>query len=598
MSRKIPEEIVERVRDESDIVSVISDYVRLQKKGRNYSGLCPFHSEKTPSFTVTPEKQMFYCFGCGVGGDVFKFLMLSENISYPEAIIRMAGKLGIPIPELHDDPENNKRKQQLQSFYKINRIAADYYHQLLLKTKMAETANRYLAERQVDRDSIEKFCLGFGGNNWDDLLTFMEKYGVSKQLMLQLGLISEGRNNRYYDRFRERIIFPVFDINGEVVAFGGRVMDNSQPKYLNSPETPVFSKSRNLFAINLAKQSIRQQNCAVLAEGYLDVISLHQYGITNAVASLGTALTKEQIRLLMRYTQHIIIAYDSDEAGIRAALRAIDLILEQGCKARVLTVTGGKDPDEFLKKNGAEAFRLLMEQAQDALEFKTDKLWEQGQHDAEQKLDVLHQVLSNIVQLNSELKQHEALQRIALKLGINWETAEGELKRYQQRRNKAYSNHSGQEQHTDKIDPDIMRDDHRFRPRNARQKAELLVIRILIEDHSYLDQVIQELGSRPFIDRLFQFVFDYLKTLNGDSKNFAGIFDLCDEQLQSEISKLSVFNIDFEQEIQLLPEYINAIKADNNRLRREDLLQKIAEAESKHDKTKVNDLLNELARLF
>lgn len=359
------EELIEEIRISNDIVDVISEYIKLDKKGKNYFGLCPFHKEKTPSFSVEPAKQIFYCFGCGKGGNVFQFVSLAEKLDYIEAVRLLADRARIQLPE-GDDEEQQERARQKQEIMKINLLAARYYFDTLC-TPQGERARRYLAGRKITEHTARKFGLGYSPER-DGLHKFLSGKGYDEKILLKSGLVLPSNSGGLYDKFRGRLMFPIFDVRGNVIGFGGRVMDDSMPKYMNSPETPVYDKGKQLYALNFAKNSGEKR--LVVVEGYMDVISLHQSGITNVVATLGTALTESQGRVLKKYSDEIVISYDADTAGQAATIRGLDVLGAIGCNVRVLTVPDGKDPDEYVKKNGPEGFRKLVDSSLSLVEYK------------------------------------------------------------------------------------------------------------------------------------------------------------------------------------------------------------------------------------
>lgn len=359
---------VARVRDRSDILSVVASYVPLKRKGGRYWGCCPFHSEKTPSFSVVPEEGFFYCFGCHAGGNVFKFISLIENVSYFDAIRMQAEKLGIEMPDREKSEKELARERKLDDLRKLMEMAQRFFHNCLVKTRYGEPGLRYFSGRGVGEKIIEEFGLGFAPDAPGKLRDAFLKRGVSSKLLLECGLAVE-RPGGVYDKFRSRVMIPIADERGRVVGFGGRVLGDGTPKYLNSPETPIFNKRRLLFGIDRAKKAIRETGRAILVEGYMDAISLAAAGVPNVAASLGTAFTAEQCRLLLRYAKEICFCYDSDEAGQRATMRALSIVRRTGAKARVLIVPDGKDPDEFVRKHGGEAFRTLAEEAKSIEEF-------------------------------------------------------------------------------------------------------------------------------------------------------------------------------------------------------------------------------------
>ena len=362
-----PEELVEEVRTRNDIVDVISGYVKLQRKGSSYFGLCPFHNEKSPSFSVSPGKQMYYCFGCGAGGNVLTFIMEYENYSFPEALKLLADRAGVKLPEQEYSKEERRQQDLRTAILEVNKTAAKYYY-YQLRTEAGKPGMDYLKNRQLSEETMQRFGLGYAGKYSDGLYRYLKQKGVSDELLRQSGLMNVDEKRGMYDKFWNRVIFPIMDVNNRVIGFGGRVMGDGKPKYLNSPETKVFDKSRNLYGLNVARTS--RKKYIIVCEGYMDVISMHQAGFTNSVASLGTALTSQHASLLKRYTQEVILSYDSDEAGIKAALRAIPLLKEAGLTARVLRMAPYKDPDEFIKTLGTEAFQERINQAQNSFLFE------------------------------------------------------------------------------------------------------------------------------------------------------------------------------------------------------------------------------------
>lgn len=364
----IPDSFIQELKYNSDIEQVISSYVNIKRRGRNLVGLCPFHSEKTPSFTVYPDSQSFYCFGCGAGGDVITFIKKIENLEYVEALRFLAKRANMNLPE---DVEGDKTARLRTRVLEQNRKLARFYHEQLIGPG-GRAALSYLRERGIADRTIRHFGLGFAPPGWDNARNFLRQEGFTYEEMLSAAVVVRGKNDSVYDQFRERIIFPIIDIRGNVIAFGARTMQGSGPKYLNSSDTIAYKKSRNLFALNFAKAS--KQEGLILAEGYMDVIALHQAGFDNAVATLGTALTPEQTRLISQYTNSVVIAYDSDGAGQAATKRAINLFSDVGVHVKVLTVKDAKDPDEFIKKFGAKRFKMLMDGSSNAIEYEIAKI--------------------------------------------------------------------------------------------------------------------------------------------------------------------------------------------------------------------------------
>lgn len=361
------DDIIEEVRSKNDIVDVVSQYVKLTRKGSSYFGLCPFHNEKTPSFSVTPGKQMYYCFGCGAGGNVFNFIMEYENYTFGEALKYLADRAGVELPKIEYSKEVRQKAQEKAELLEINKQAAQYFY-YQLRTDKGYRGYEYLKDRGLSDETMRKFGLGYSDKFSDGLYRFLKSKGYSDERLRESGLFNVDERHGMYDKFWNRVIFPIMDVNNRVIGFGGRVMGDAKPKYLNSPETKIFDKSRNLYGLNIARTARR--NYLILCEGYMDVIAMHQAGFNNAVASLGTALTSGHASLLKRYTQEVLLLYDSDEAGIRAALRGIPILREAGVNSRVVSLKPYKDPDEFIKNMGPEAFEKRLDEAKDSFLFR------------------------------------------------------------------------------------------------------------------------------------------------------------------------------------------------------------------------------------
>ena len=414
-----PEELVEEVRERNDIVDVISGYVKLQRKGSSYFGLCPFHNEKSPSFSVSPGKQMYYCFGCGAGGNVFTFLMEYENYTFPEAMKILAERAGVALPEREYSQEERKQQDLRTQILELNKMAAKYFY-YQLRSENGKQAMDYLKGRQLTDETIKSFGLGFANKYNNDLYRYMKQKGVSDELLKESGLMNVDEKQGMYDKFWNRVIFPIMDANSRVIGFGGRVMGDGKPKYLNSPETKVFDKSRNLYGLNVARTS-RKKNLLV-CEGYMDVISLHQAGFKNAVASLGTALTTQHAGLLKRYTDEVILTYDSDEAGTRAALRAIPIVKAAGLSARVLHMDPYKDPDEFIKALGADAFQKRIDEAENSFLFEISVIErEYDMKDPEGKTAFYHAVAERLMEFEVELERENYIEAVAARYHIGFD---------------------------------------------------------------------------------------------------------------------------------------------------------------------------------
>lgn len=405
-----PEEIVEEVRSRNDIVDVISGYVKLQKKGSNYFGLCPFHNEKSPSFSVSPQKQMYYCFGCGAGGNVITFLMEYESYTFPEALKILADRAGVKLPEVEYSKEERIKADRRSILLEINKLAANYFYYQLHQPQ-GKMGYEYFRNRQLSDDTIRRFGLGFANKTSSDLYQYLRAKGYGDDILKDTGLVAVEERGTH-DKFWNRVMFPIMDVNNRVIGFGGRVMGDGTPKYLNSPETLIFDKSRNLYGLNYARTS--REKYILACEGYMDVIAMHQAGFTNAVASLGTAFTSQQAALLKRYTDTVILTYDSDGAGVRAALRAIPILKEVGISTRVLSLKPYKDPDEFIKNMGADAFRERIQAAQNSFLFEIDVLKRDFQlEDPEEKTRFHNAVARKLLEFPEALERDNYIRAVA-----------------------------------------------------------------------------------------------------------------------------------------------------------------------------------------
>ncbi len=414
-----PEELIEEVRTKNDIVDVISGYVRIQKKGSNYFGLCPFHNEKSPSFSVSQSKQIFYCFGCGAGGNVITFLMEYENATFQEAVKILADRAGINLPEMEYNEEARQKESRRARLLEINKEAARYYY-YMLRDSRGRTGYQYLSGRSLTDETMKKFGLGFADGSSSDLTAYLRARGYPDELLQESGLLAFDEKRGVHDKFWNRVMFPIQDGNHRVIGFGGRVMGDAKPKYLNSPETMIFDKSRNLYGLNFARTS-RKGNI-ILCEGYMDVIAMHQAGFTQAVASLGTAFTTGQASLLRRYTEDVLLAYDSDGAGVNAAMRAIGILKESGLRGRVIDMKPYKDPDEFMKNLGAEAFEERISQAQNSFFFELSILERDYQmEDPESRTNFHREIAKKLCGFEEEVERENYIEAVAQKYHIGFD---------------------------------------------------------------------------------------------------------------------------------------------------------------------------------
>ena len=395
------EEIIEQVRQNNDIVEIISQYVHLTRKGRNYFGLCPFHNEKSPSFSVSPERQIFHCFGCGVGGNIYTFLMKIEGIGFKDAIEQLAEKANIQLPRI-ENPEEDRKEELKAKIYKINQFTAEFYHQNLYKPT-AKNAQEYVKKRKLTQNTLETFKIGFSGK-YDELYKSLKSQGFGEKEILESGLVIKNDRGQFIDMYRNRFMIPICDVRGRVIAFGGRVLDDSKPKYINSPENVVYSKGRHLFGLNVAKKDCSKK--LLIVEGYMDAISLYQRGITNVVAALGTALTEQQGWLLRKSTEQVILGFDADGAGQTAVARSMEILQKMGCDMRVLQIEGAKDPDEFVLKFGEGRFKLAMDNAISLVEFKVKNLSKNiNLENASDKIKFLNEIAKILAKVDNTMER-------------------------------------------------------------------------------------------------------------------------------------------------------------------------------------------------
>lgn len=512
MPGPIPEEFINDLRHRVDIVEVIRDYVPLKKQGQNYTGLCPFHAEKTPSFVVSPQKQIYHCFGCGKGGYVFTFLMEKNGVTFPEAVELLAKRYGISLPRTEISPERAKQDSLKQRYYHINELAAQFYHQTL-NTPAGSNALSYLEKRGVDIDTRTKFLLGYAPPSWDLLTRFLLDKDIKEDELAILGLAARNQMGNLTDRFRDRIIYPITDDRGRVIGFGGRVMNGSQPKYLNSPDTPLFNKGKHLYGLNLAKGKIRSLDRAIIMEGYMDVIAAHKHGIDNAIGSLGTALTSEQARLLQRYTYNTCICFDADAAGQEAALRGMEVLQQQGCQVSVITIPGAKDPDEYLQKEGQENFILLVKTALSLLEYKLVKLMETYDYSSiNGKIQIVQHLLPDLLKVQSPVGKQAFIQLLAEKLILPETVIHAEIRK----------NAGSQPSNTKVVTKST--------GKNASEKAERSLIRIILENPEMFEELEKRGGKELFTDPVLKEIYqtNYLMRQTGHNIKANDLVSLLD----------------------------------------------------------------------
>ena len=534
-----PEDIVEEVRTKNDIVDIVSGYVKLQKKGSNYFGLCPFHNEKSPSFSVSPSKQMYYCFGCGAGGNAITFLMEYENYSFPEALQVLADRAGVELPKEEMTKEARAQADLRATLLEINKLAANYFY-YQLKQPQGKLGYDYLTGRKLSDATILHFGLGFANKTSDDLYRYLKSKGYKDEILKETGLVSiEERGT--HDKFWNRVMFPIMDVNNRVIGFGGRVMGDGAPKYLNSPETRLFDKSRNLYGLNYARSS--RKKYMLICEGYMDVIAMHQAGFTNAVASLGTAFTSQHAMLIKRYTDQVILTYDSDGAGVKAALRAIPILKEVGISCKVLNMKPYKDPDEFIKNMGSEAFQERIDQAQNSFLFEIEVLKrDYNLEDPEQKTNFYNAVARKLLEFSEALERDNYTQAVAREQFIPYQ----ELKQLVSRLSSRIVPGAEQTQPREEFSP---RERKKEKEDGTRQSQRLLLT-WLIEDPKLFDKIEGIITPDDFREDLYhqvaQMVFD--GHARGDV-NPAGILNhfINDEEQYKEVAAL--FNASLKESL-------------------------------------------------
>lgn len=495
-----PDEVIEEVRSSNNIVDIIGGYVRLQKKGSSYFGLCPFHNEKSPSFSVSPNKQMYYCFGCGAGGNVFTFIMEYENQTFPEAVKILADRAGIALPEAELTEEQKRERNKRQLLLEINKTAANYFY-YQLNGDQGQQAREYLENRRLSKETQIHFGLGYASKYSNDLYLYLKKKGYQDQILKETGLLTYDEKRGAHDKFWNRVMFPIMDVNNRVIGFGGRVMGDGTPKYLNSPETMLFDKSRNLYGLNYARTS--RKPYMIICEGYMDVIAMHQAGFTNAVASLGTAFTAQHSVLLKRYTQEVRLAYDSDGAGQKAALRAIPILKSAGINVRVIHMDPYKDPDEFIKNLGTEAFQERIDAAESSFMFEISVLEKNyKQSDPEGRASFMKAMARRLLEFPQELERNIYIDAIAGRYGI----ASEELKRMVNSFGASMSREQVEAAIYQQQEREEMPAKKRVEKEDSVLTAQKFFLAWLIEEPSIYDKTKDYINEDDFVEPLYHHV--------------------------------------------------------------------------------------------
>ena len=590
------DEIIEEVRQNNDIVDIISQYVHLTRKGRNYFGLCPFHSEKSPSFSVSPDRQIFHCFGCGVGGNVYTFLMKIEGITFKEALEQLAERANIQLPKLENNADT-AREELKAKVYKVNEFTAEFYHQNLYKPT-SKIGQEYVKKRKMNKETLEAYRIGFSGK-FDELYKALKAQGFGEKEILESGLVNKNDNGTYIDRYRNRLMFPICDVRGKVIAFGGRILDDSkikdskfpQPKYINSPENVVYSKGRHLFGLNVAKKDSAKK--LLIVEGYMDVISLHQRGVTNVVGALGTALTEQQGWLLRKSTEQVILGFDADGAGQTAIARSMEILQKMGCDMRVLQIEGAKDPDEYIVKFGEGRFRLAMDNAISLVEFKVKNLKKDlNLENTGDKIKFLNEIAKILSKVENTMEREIYIEKIAQGYNISKEAIYAEV-------NKLIYNNTKEDKvlqsreikpvrenikNTTEIDEDLKR-------------RENTIIAILLDSNANMFAKIKEqIKPEDFKDSVNRKIAEQLyKELEKEDCNINRLIDSFDEETQNHITMVMAtdYEIDnLEKAVDDILQKYEKKKLDN---RKQEILKQL---EIEEDADKKKELGKELSNII
>lgn len=584
------EEIINEVRQSNDIVDVISQYIHLKRSGRNFFGLCPFHNEKSPSLSVSPDKQIFHCFGCGVGGNVFTFVSKIEGIGFVETVQMLAERANIQLPTLEN--KGDAQKEILKDkVYKVNEFAAEYYHQNLYKPT-AKMAQEYVKKRQLSNQTLKSFRIGFSGKH-DELYQELKKQGFEEKEILESGLVNKNDRGQYIDRYRNRLMFPICDVRGRVIAFGGRVLDDSKPKYINSPENVVYSKGRHLFGLNVAKKGDTKR--LLIVEGYMDVISLHQRGITNVVAPLGTALTEQQGWLLRKNAEQIILSFDSDDAGLQAKIRALGILENMGCDIRVLNVEGAKDPDEYILKYGTARFNNLVEKALSVIEFNVKLLKKDlNLENTNDKIKFLNEIAKLISKIDNTIEREVYIEKIAKEYDISKEAIYAEV-------NKLTYKNSSNEKLLEKRKPVILhtkKETQEISP--AVKRRENTVISILLTgDLSIFEIIKQNITPEDFQDDINRKIVKKLyEEFEKGNSNINSIIDSLEQEEQNQITMIMAEDYEIENLEKAIDDIMQSYEKDKLDKRKFEILELLEKTNDINEKKELeSELSNIIIRL-
>ena len=590
------DELIEEIRSSNDIVDVISKYVTLKRSGRNFFGLCPFHKEKSPSFAVSPDKQIFHCFGCGAGGNVIHFISKIEGLDFKDTLELLANRVNIELPTL-DNLEDDKTARLKSKVYEINKIAAEFYHENLYKPA-SKTAQEYIKKRKLDNRTLKAFLIGYAGN-FNELYLLLKQKGYTEEEMLASSLVKRTENGGYMDSFRKRLMFPIQDVRERVIAFGGRVLDDSKPKYINSPENIVYSKGRNLFGLNVAKKHDTRK--IIIVEGYMDAISLYQRGITNVVASLGTAMTEAQGRLLRRYSEQVILGYDADGAGQAAILRGMEILQNLGCDIRVLQIEGAKDPDEYVLKYGPERFQKCVDNAISLVEFKVKVLLKElNIENTNDKIKFLNEIAKILAKVTNQMEREIYVDKIAKEYKISKEAIYAEVNKLM------YKDNQGSKKLEKRVVTMVPKEKKENSVSEAVLKRENLVIYLLINEYSKCYEKIKNLITLDYIQddtnkQILKKMYEEFEKGNSNTSQLLDWFQ--DEKIISHITEIMAGDFEITDVNKAIDDLISIYEKEKLISRRNEILKKlesVSEAGSEEVKElekELNDIILKLAKI-
>ncbi len=592
--QRYSDEIIDEIRQNNDIVNIVSQYVHLKRSGRYYFGLCPFHNEKSPSFSVSPDKQIFYCFGCGVGGNVFKFLTKIEGINFVEAVQKLAQRSNIQLPTLEGRGDVAREKLKAK-VYQVNEYTAKYYHENLYQPE-SKIAQQYIKKRKLTNETLKSFQIGFS-RKFDELYKELKKQGFEEEEILESGLVNRNEKGQYIDRYRNRLMFPICDARGKVIGFGGRVLDDKKPKYINSSENIVYNKGRNLFGLNVAKKGDLKQ--ILIVEGYMDVISLHQRGITNVVAPLGTALTQQQGWLLRNNAEKIILSFDADQAGLNAKIRALDILQNMGCDIRILQMEGAKDPDEYIIQYGNARFKNLIEKAISVIEFKVKILKQNLELDnISDKIKFLNEIAKLLAQIDNTMEKEIYIEKIAKEYDISKEAI------YAQVNKLTYTNHTS-EKVLEKAKPIIQHTKVQEKQiSEVIQKREDTILAILLMGDINIFPIIkQNIQIQDIKDQRNQKIMQKLyEEYEKGNSNINSILDMLEEEEQNHITKIMAQDYEIENIEKAIDDIMQSYEKDKLTHRKIEILKKLEEdnleeSQKKELEKQLNDIIIKLVKL-